>query len=161
MVVIVMGVCGSGKNAVGEPLAEMLGGEFFDADDFHPPANVEKMRAGTPLTDEDRWPWLDRLAGEITGWLERPEGAVLACSALTEAYRQRLGVDRPNVRLVYLKGSEELLAERMAGREGHYMPPSLLTSQLKTLEEPRDAIVADISPEPEVIAAEVFRKLRQ
>jgi gluconokinase len=143
MVVVVMGVCGSGKTTVGRALAEAMGWPFLDADDFHPAANVEKMRAGIPLTDEDRWPWLDRLAGEIGAINARGDNAVLACSALRQAYRDRLAANG-GVRIAYLKGDRATIEPRLSARPGHYMPASLLTSQLAALEEPTDAIVVDI-----------------
>ena len=138
-----MGVCGSGKTTVGEALAAQLHCAFLDADDFHPPQNVTKMAAGQPLTDEDRWPWLDRLAAELAKILARGEHAVLACSALKEAYRKRLQ-RAGDVRIVYLKGDEATLAARLASRQHQYMPASLLPSQLATLEAPTDALDVDI-----------------
>ena len=124
-------------------LAKETGWPFLDADDFHPEANVAKMRAGTALTDDDRWPWLDRLAAEIAAINARNGHAVLACSALKQAYRDRLARGG-ELRFVYLKGDRATLASRLAARAGHYMPASLLDSQLATLEEPADAIVIDI-----------------
>jgi gluconokinase len=154
MVVLVMGVAGSGKTTVGQRLAAELGWHFVDADDLHPRANVEKMAAGVALTDEDRGPWLERLRGEVERALEAGEPLVLACSALKRAYRERLVVDPTRVRLVYLSGSRELLASRLAGRRGHFMPPSLLDSQLEALEPPAGAVRVDVSAEPaEVVAA--------
>jgi gluconokinase len=138
-----MGVCGSGKTAVGEALAGALGWPFFDADDFHPPANVAKMAAGQPLDDADRWPWLDRLAEEMRAILARGGHAVLACSALKRAYRDRLQ-RAGDVRIVYLKGDEATIAARLAARRHKYMPASLLPSQFAALEEPGDALVVDI-----------------
>ena len=143
MIVVVMGVCGCGKTTVGRVVAETAGWPFLDADDFHPPANVAKMRAGTPLTDDDRWPWLERLADEMTAINARGGHAVLACSALRQAYRDRL-MRAGDVRFVHLKGDRETIAPRLAERAGHYMPATLLDSQLATLEEPRNAIVVDI-----------------
>lgn len=143
MIVVVMGVTGCGKSTVGAALGERLGWPFLDADDFHPPANVEKMRAGAPLVDEDRWPWLDRLARELAS-IERAGGhAVLACSALRNAYRDRLAV-AGDVRFVHLAGSQALIGERLAQRSHRYMPASLLASQFATLEAPKDAVVVDI-----------------
>ena len=138
-----MGVCGCGKTTVGEALAQAIGCRFLDADDFHPPANVEKMASGVPLTDDDRWPWLDRIAEELGQILAEGEHAVLACSALKEAYRQRLK-RAGDVRIVYLEGDEATIAARLAARQHKYMPPMLLPSQFATLEVPTDAMVVDI-----------------
>ena len=138
-----MGVCGCGKTTVGEALAQAIGCRFLDADDFHPPANVEKMASGVPLTDDDRWPWLDRIAEELGQILAEGEHAVLACSALKEAYRQRLK-RAGDVRIVYLQGDEATIAARLADRQHKYMPPMLLPSQFATLEVPTDALVVDI-----------------
>jgi gluconokinase len=157
-VVVLMGVCGSGKTEVGRRLAARLGCDFLDGDDFHPPANVEKMRAGTPLTDTDRWPWLDRLAAEIGDRLEAGAGSVVACSALARRYRDRLGLTRPGVVLVHLDGSRDLLAARLAARQGHFMPPGLLESQLATLERPgpdERATTIDVAASPDVIAEQI------
>ena len=125
MVYIVMGVAGSGKTTIGKALAERLHIPFFDGDDFHPRANVEKMSAGNPLTDEDRWPWLDALATASAQW-EASGGAVLACSALKEVYRERLIAKNPNTKFIFLEGPPELLAKRLAARAGHYMKPQML-----------------------------------
>ncbi len=144
MIVVLMGVCGCGKTTVGRAVADVLGWRFFDADDFHPPASVAKMAAGTPLTDDDRWPWLDRLRDTLAATLARGEHAVLACSALKASYRARLA-EAGDVRFVHLKGDRATFAARLALREGHYMPASLLDSQLATLEEPADALVVDAS----------------
>jgi len=138
-----MGVSGCGKTAVGQALAADLGWPFFDGDDFHPEANVAKMAAGTPLTDADRWPWLDRLASEMAAVNERGANAVFACSALKQAYRDRFG-RAGDVRFVHLKGEAATIAARMAARSHRYMPPSLLASQFATLEEPEEAIVVDV-----------------
>ena len=144
MIVVVMGVCGCGKTTVGKALAAALGWRFFDADDFHPPANIEKMAAGIPLTDTDRWPWLDRLAAEM-GAIERAGGhAVLACSALRQAYRDRLAV-AGDVRFVHLRGDRATIAARVAARPGHYMPATLVDSQFAALELPAEAIDVDIT----------------
>jgi len=152
VIVVLMGVSGSGKTVVGQALATELGWPFFDGDDFHPPANVAKMAAGTPLTDADRWPWLDRLAAEMAAVNARGANAVLACSALKQAYRDRL--DRAgNVRVVHLKGDEATIAARLAGRSHRYMPATLLASQFATLEEPAGAVVVDIrDPVPVQVA---------
>lgn len=146
MIIVLMGVCGAGKTKVGKALAAALGWPFLDADAFHPPANKAKMAAGIALTDEDRWPWLDRIVVELRRAVEQGGHAVLACSALKEAYRQRLA-HAGDVRFVYLKGSYEALAARLAKRTHEYMPASLLSSQFATLEEPADALVIDIGAE--------------
>ena len=146
-----MGVCGSGKTTIGEALAASLHCAFLDADDFHPPANVAKMASGQALTDEDRWPWLDRIAAELSRILARGDDAVLACSALKRSYRERLQ-RAGDVRIVYLKGDAATISVRLANRQHEYMPPSLLPSQFAALEEPADALVVDIR---EPVAAQV------
>ena len=143
MIVVLMGVCGSGKNTVGEALAAALGWPFHDADGFHPPANVAKMAAGTPLTDDDRWPWLDRIAAEMRRVDDAGRHAVLACSALKDAYRERIA-RAGDVRFVYLRGDYATIAGRLAARQHAYMPASLLESQFAALEEPAGALVVDI-----------------
>src|SRR5262245_47450739 len=155
MIVLVMGVSGSGKNTIGEPLARRLGWKFIDGDDYHPPENVKKMAAGIPLQDEDRWPWLDRLNA-----LLRKEGdAVVACSALKEAYRRRLLSGLSNCRIVYLRGSFELIRSRVEARRHRYMPASLLQSQFDALEPPSDAIEVDVALEPDVNVAKIAAQL--
>ena len=139
MIVVVMGVTGCGKSTVGAALAERLGWPFLDADDFHPPANVAKMAAGTPLTDADRWPWLDRIADELAAIQAGGGSAVLACSALKAAYRERLA-RAGNVRFVHLTGDQATIAARLAVRKHRYMPASLLASQYAALEPPAGAI---------------------
>jgi len=143
MIVVLMGVSGSGNTALGQALAADLGWPFFDGDDFHPEANVAKMAAGTPLVDEDRWPWLDRLATEMAAVNARGADAVFACSALKEAYRDRFR-RADDVRFVHLNGDYDTIAARLAARSHRYMPPTLLASQFATLEEPKDAIVVDV-----------------
>ena len=143
MIVVVMGVSGSGKTVVGQALAADLGWPFFDADDLHPEANVAKMAAGTPLTDADRWPWLDRVASEMAVIEGRGENAVLACSALRQAYRDRIS-RAGDVRFVHLSGDHDTIAARLATRSHRYMPPTLLASQFATLEAPQDAVVVDV-----------------
>jgi gluconokinase len=155
MVIVVMGVSGVGKTTVGMLLARALGAEFAEGDSYHPPANVEKMRSGTPLDDADRWPWLQILADEIDGWLAEDRAVVLACSALKRTYRDLLAHGRPTVRFVYLKGERELLQSRLDQRRGHYMPPTLLASQLAALEEPDDALTIDVSGAPEAIVEQI------
>lgn len=159
MVIILMGVSGSGKTTVGEALAAALGYRFEDADGYHPPENVEKMRQAIPLTEADRQPWLQALREAIEGWVERGEGVVLACSALTAGSREKLGVDRPGVRLVHLTGSMELIRDRLDARRGHYMPADLLASQFETLEPPERAIVVDIAPGPDTIVDRIRERL--
>lgn len=134
---IVMGVSGSGKSTIAAALAERLGWTFEDGDRFHPPSNVAKMRAGHPLTDEDRWPWLGAIADEIGRICEAGGHVVIACSALKRAYRDVLLRGRGDVRFVFLNGSQALIAERLARRKGHFMPAGLLDSQFKTLEPPQ------------------------
>ena len=138
-----MGVSGSGKTTVGEALAKRLGWRFVEGDDFHPPENVAKMASGHPLNDADRWPWFDRIVAEMRRLTAHGENAVIACSALKAAYRERLAAGG-DMRIVYLKGDESTIAARLARRSGHFMPPSLLPSQFAALEEPKDAIVVDI-----------------
>jgi len=150
MVVILMGVTGSGKTTVGKLLSKDLGWRYFDADDFHPPANVEKMRSGVPLDDADRAPWLESLRKLIRNCLNQSENAVLACSALKESYRGFLLIDE-NVRLIYLKGDYALIQERLSKRSGHYMDPKLLDSQFDTLEEPEGDVEIDVSLSPDEI----------
>lgn len=157
MVWIVMGVSGSGKTTIGRILAENQGLPFYDADDFHPPQNVEKMRSGQPLNDHDRKPWLDTLSRHISDW-NRRGGAVLACSALKKSYRNTLRSDGNHVQFIYLKGSKEMILKRMNDREDHYMPPSLLDSQFEALEEPPDAITVFIDNPPEKIIAEILNE---
>ena len=133
---IVMGVSGAGKSTIGEKLAERLGWSYEDGDKFHPASNVAKMSAGQPLTDDDRWPWLQAIADEIDRLAAAGERAVIACSALKRAYRDVLVHGRDDVRIVFLDGTQDLIANRLAARKGHFMPPGLLDSQFKTLERP-------------------------
>jgi len=159
MVIVLMGVAGSGKTTIGEKLAAALGWSFRDADDFHPPANVAKMSAGTPLTDADRAPWLAAIRAHIDACLARGEGSVVTCSALKERYRAVLLADPARVKLVFLTGSPALLAERIGGRKGHFMKPEMLRSQLDALETPRDALTVDITPPPDAIVAHIRHAL--
>ena len=154
MIVLLMGVSGAGKTTVGTMLASQLGWEFADADDYHPAANVEKMRNGVPLTDADREPWLESLRSLIAAWMAAGKSAVLACSALKQEYRHRLMVGA-SVRVVYLKADRELLRERLLLRRGHYMKEGMLESQIETLEEPADAIVLDARSSVEEIVREI------
>jgi carbohydrate kinase (thermoresistant glucokinase family) len=160
--VVVMGVSGSGKTTVAAMLAGRLDVHFLEGDDLHPPANVEKMRGGTPLTDEDRWPWLRAIAKRIDEWRAAGEGGVVTCSALKRAYREVIVGERPEVTLVYLKGSRELIQRRLAQRHEHFMPAALLDSQFKTLEEPgpdEHPIVVDVALTPVEIVAAIVREL--
>jgi gluconokinase len=158
MIVIVMGTTGSGKTTIGSLLAKRLGWEFVDADDFHPPSNVEKMKHGIPLTDADREPWLKALHDKIVEWTAEKRSVVLACSALKQSYRDELRASS-DVKFVYLKGSYQLFSERVLARRGHFAKQDLLASQFATLEEPTDAIIVDAAPSPEQIVSEVRRKL--
>lgn len=158
MIAIVMGVVGAGKTTVGKLLASELGWQFEDADDFHPASNVEKIRRGIPLTDEDREPWLDSLRAAILKWIADGQSTVLACSALKGAYRAKLQVD-PQVRFVYLKGTAELIAERLRARHGHFAGEAILASQLADLEEPEAAIKINISDIPEHIVDRIRKGL--
>ena len=153
MVILLMGVAGSGKTTIGRQLAAELGWSFADADDFHPAANVAKMSAGIPLDDADRAPWLAAIRRYIDARLERNENAVVTCSALKEKHRAVLLGDRAQVRLVYLRGTRELLWSRISSRQGHFMKPAMLDSQLAALEEPADALAIDIAQPPEKIIA--------
>ena len=144
MIVVVMGVSGSGKSTVGRALAEALGWAFVEGDDLHSAASIARMRRGEALGDAERGPWLERLRAVIGGLLARGEDAVVACSALRQAYRERLRVDPEAVRFVHLRGDPELIRRRLAARRGHFMSPALLDSQHQTLEAPGDAIAVDV-----------------
>lgn len=154
VVIIVMGVAGAGKTTVGSLLARELHWKFADGDDFHPPENVMKMRAGIPLTDADRAPWLQTLRNLIAGWLEQRKDAVLACSALKQSYRDILHVNE-QVRFVYLKGHRDVFAQRLRERHDHYMKEQMLDSQLQTLEPPGNALIVDANATPEKIVREI------
>ncbi|MGK7371251.1 MAG: gluconokinase [Candidatus Halalkalibacterium sp. M3_1C_030] len=158
MIYIVMGVSSSGKSVVGRKLAEKLDFAFYDADDFHPVENVRKMESGQPLNDEDRLPWLQKIRRNMLQW-EQTGGAVLACSALKKAYRKILSPTDIPIRFIYLKGSKELIAERMSKRSDHFMPESLLESQFEALEEPQNAIKVEIDKTPDEIVEEITEKL--
>ena len=136
LVLVVMGVSGSGKTTVAKALAERLDWPFQEGDSLHPPANVEKMSHGIPLTDADRWPWLDKVAAWIDGQIDKGQSGVITCSMLKRSYRDKVIGTKPDVRLMFLDGDEDVLAERMAKRKNHYMPSSLLASQLAALERP-------------------------
>lgn len=159
MVIIVMGVTGSGKTTVGQRLAATLGWRFHDADDFHPPANKAKMHAGIPLTDDDRWPWLRALRVVIEQALADGAGAVVTCSALKRAYRDALAGGLAHVQYVHLTGDPAVLEARLAGRRGHFMNPALLDSQIATLEMPSDAIDVDVALTPDQQVAAIRQAL--
>jgi gluconokinase len=163
-IAVVMGVSGVGKTTVARGVAQRAGWRLVEGDEFHPPENVAKMRSGIPLTDEDRWPWLHAIAREIDVMRAKGESAVVACSALKRSYRAILISDRQDVLLVYLYGSKELIAGRLAARQGHYMPAVLLESQFATLEEPgsdENPILVSIDQPPTAITDEVVRKLKE
>ena len=160
MIVLIVGVCGCGKTTIGRALAQELGWRFLDGDDFHPETNVTKMASGIPLTDDDRWPWFDRIVAEMRRVSAAGEHAVVACSALKQAYRDRLAAGG-DVRVVYLKGDAATIEPRLARRAGHFMPASLLPSQFATLEEPTGAIVVDIREPIAVQVAAITRALRE
>ena len=163
-VVLMMGVSGSGKTTASVMLASRKGWQMLEGDALHPSANIEKMRHGIPLTDEDRWPWLQAIAAEIDCWRAAGISGVVACSALRRAYRDLLMNGRPDVVLVYLQGSHDLIASRMAARMGHYMPATLLNSQLATLEDPgpdEHAIVVSVAHRAEEIVGQVIRGLKE
>jgi len=150
---IVMGVAGSGKTTVGKALADRLGWDFFDADDFHPAENIAKMAAGIPLNDSDRTPWLTALSDQLFATLKAGRHPVLACSALKESYRKQLVEGKNGVEIIYLKGSYDLLWARLSTRQGHFMKPEMLKSQFATLEEPKNALILDVSmPLEEMLA---------
>ena len=161
MIVLLMGPAGSGKTTIGKLLAAQLSWEFADGDDFHPPANITKMSQGIPLTDEDRLPWLKSIHEAMLQWLAQGKNAVVACSALKRSYRDLLGIqsDPKEIKLVYLKGTYDLLLERLHSRAGHYMKEQMLASQLADLEEPADAITIDIAPSPEEIVSTIRKSL--
>ena len=159
---IVMGVSGSGKSTIADGLAERLGWQSEDGDRFHPASNIAKMSAGHPLTDEDRWPWLQAIANEIDRRCKAGERAVIACSALKRAYRDVLVHGRSDVRIVYLDGSQALIAGRLAKRKGHFMPAGLLDSQFKTLEPPtkdENPLTVSIDASAEAIVDDIVRQL--
>ena len=161
MIVVVWGVSGCGKSTIGKQLAEQLGCQFYDADDFHPESNIAKMRDGIPLTDDDRWPWLDDIAAMLRALLQRKHSAVLACSALRAVYRNRLNIDEDQVKFVQLRGDFELIAGRLASREHEFMNSNLLQSQFDTLEVCADDLHVDIEGDPDAICQSIQDLLRQ
>jgi gluconokinase len=156
-----MGPAGSGKTTVGKLLAAQLSWEFADGDDFHPKANIEKMSHGIPLTDGDRLPWLKSIRDTMLGWEAQQKNGVIACSALKRRYRELLGIDAnaKNIKLVYLRGSYDLLLERLHSRKGHYMKEQMLSSQFADLEEPTGTLTIDIAKSPEEIVSETRQQL--
>jgi len=162
VIVIIFGVSGAGKTTIGKLLAEELDWQFCEADDFHPRANIEKMRRGIPLTDDDRWPWLESLRELIKRCLAAGEDAVLACSALKQTYRDYLRVS-PDVRFVFLRGDYALIAEQLQHRRGHFMSPALLRSQFTDLQEPQpseDVLTIELRRTPRELVEEIKAKLR-
>ena len=158
MVVIIMGVTGAGKTTIGTMLAAQLNWQFADADTFHPPANIQKMSRGVPLNDTDRAPWLAAMRKAILEWIAAGKNVILACSALKRAYRDELRPS-PEVKIVYLKGSYALFAERIRQRHGHFAGEGILAGQFADLEEPVDAIMVDAAKSPEEIVAEIRKQL--
>ncbi len=160
MVIVVMGVSGSGKTTVGRLLAERLGWPFHDADDLHSEANKSKMHRGIPLNDEERMPWLEAVRELIAEYLHHGRNAVVACSALKRSYRTQIGAGLTAVKFVYLKGEFDLIERRLAERHGHFFDPQLLRSQFDTLEEPADAMIEEITCPPEMIVDSIITRLR-
>jgi len=158
VIVIIMGTTGAGKTTIGTMLATQLNWQFADADTFHPPANIEKMSHGIPLTDADRAPWLEAMRKAILEWIAAGKNVVLACSALKRAYRDELRPS-PKVKIVYLKGDYALFAERIRHRHGHFAGEQILAGQFADLEEPDDAVTVDAAKSPDEIVAEIRRRL--
>jgi gluconokinase len=161
VIIIVFGVSGAGKTTIGKLLAKDLGWRFLEADDFHPRANIEKMRSGRPLTDEDRWPWLERLREQIGRSIAAKEKAVLACSALKRVYRERLRVSN-DVNLVFLRGDYALIEKQLRDRRGHFMSPELLKSQFADLEEPdpdEHVLTIGLGRKPQELVEEIKARL--
>lgn len=159
MIFVMMGPCGCGKTTIGSALAARLGGEFVEGDDFHPDANRSKMRSGAPLTDADRWPWLDRIADELRQRHAAAGTVVVACSALKRAYRDRLRDADPEIVFVLLNGSRDLLLSRLSARKDHFMPPALLDSQLEALEPPKPderALAFDVAHAPAEVVEQIL-----
>jgi gluconokinase len=157
-VIVIMGVSGAGKSTVGSLLAQTLGWQFADADDFHPAANVQKMSHGLALTDDDRLPWLDAMAAAMHNWLVENRKVVLACSALKRSYRQALLIDPERIAFVYLKATYDELERRLKLRKHHFMKGDLLSSQLSTLEEPQGALTLDASESPPVLVRQIIEQ---
>jgi len=160
---VVMGVSGSGKSTIAEHLASRIGWIFEDGDQFHPASNISKMHAGRPLTDDDRWPWLRAIAAEIDRVCQAGEHVVIACSALKRAYRDILVHGRRDVRIIYLDGTQQLIADRLAKRTGHFMPPDLLPSQFRTLEPPgsdENPVTVSIDASIEAVIDDIVHQLR-
>jgi ribose 5-phosphate isomerase A len=161
-ILVIMGVSGAGKSTIAHELAVRLGWPFEEGDTLHPEANIAKMHAGIPLTDADRQPWLERVAAWIDSQRAEKQPGIISCSALKRSYRQVIIGNRPEVRLVYLRGGKDLMAEHLAGRHDHFMPSSLLQTQIDTLEEPdpsEDPLTVDVGPSPGQIAEEIIRLL--
>jgi ribose 5-phosphate isomerase A len=159
---VMMGVSGSGKSTIAEELSARLGWPFQEGDSLHPETNIAKMHAGIALTDADRLPWLERVAAWIDQQRKKKEPGIITCSALKRSYRQIIIGNRPQVRLVYLRGGRDVMAEHLAGRHGHFMPPELLRSQIDTLEEPdpsEDALTVDVGANAAQVADEIIRLL--
>ena len=162
LAIVLMGVSGCGKSTVGTELSHLLGWPFRDADSFHPPANIEKMSQAIPLTDDDRWPWLDAIGAWLDERIAKGQPGIVSCSALKRSYRARIRARRDGARLVYLLGSEDMIAARLAARMDHFMPPGLLASQFATLEEPgpeERALVVGIAMPPRYMASAIIDKL--
>jgi carbohydrate kinase (thermoresistant glucokinase family) len=160
LILIITGVSGSGKTTVGKLLAQQMNWPFYEGDDFHPPANIEKMKSGHPLTDEDRMPWLKSMRKLIEKLIAEKRSSVIACSALQESYRKILSDDLSEVWFVFLQATYEQIYPRMITRHGHFMPAELLKSQFDALEPPEDATVVDASQSPDTIAAEIRKALK-
>ena len=161
MIVLVMGVSGSGKTTIGEALARELGWKYLDADDYHPKANVAKMASGVPLEDADRWPWLEKINEELLKIQDEDRSAVVGCSALKQAYRERLARGLRDFKVVYLRGDFGLLQSRIAARKHRFMPPTLLQSQFDALEPPAHAVEVDVSAPVESSLSKIKKQLRQ